>query len=201
MDSAFQAVGSAFQAVGLAVGVFDRMVEKSARKQQYKYEQKMKELEMISNSNLRDQYIYEMLLDKFLAPIEEAQNKIQNTAKHAQYLGEVVSYYYRDHNLSQEEAKILCSELRSLAVKITNAEALHELKIIYEAITDFVTLTAQFQHQERKYSISRAIRKNILDPLNTCIAKHQNFQRRIECYNTLEIFGKPRLEGNSQTTK
>jgi len=33
---------SAFQAVGLALGIFDRMVENSARKQQYKHEQKMK---------------------------------------------------------------------------------------------------------------------------------------------------------------
>jgi hypothetical protein len=109
----------AFQAVGLALGVFDRIVEKSARKQQYNHEHKMKELEMISHSNLRDQYVYEMLLDKFLAPIAEAQNSIPNTAKHAQYLAEVLGYYYRDHNLSQEEAKIICSELRTRAVKIT----------------------------------------------------------------------------------
>jgi hypothetical protein len=113
-------MNSAFQAVGLALGVFDPMVEArkqkyeheqkmkefdpmvEARKQQYKHEQKMKELEMISNSNLRDQYVYEMLLDKFLAPIEKAQNKIQDTAKHAQYLAEVLGYYYRDHSLSQE---------------------------------------------------------------------------------------------------
>lgn len=78
---------------------------------------------MISHSNLRDQYVYEMLLDKFLAPIAEAQNSIQNTAKHAQYLAEFLGYYYRDHNLSQEEAKIICSELRTMAVKITRAES------------------------------------------------------------------------------
>ena len=173
---------SAFQAVGLAFGLFDRMVEKSPRKQQYKHEQKMKELEIIYNSNLRDQYVYEMLLDKFLAPIEEAQSRIQDTAKHAQYIAEKLGYYYRDHKLSPEEAKIICSELRTIAVRITRAESLYELKIIYEAITDFVDFTAKFQHKERKYSISRALRKNILDPLNTCIGKHQNFIRRIECY-------------------
>lgn len=194
-------MNSAFQAVGLALGVFDRMVEKSARKQQYKHEQKMKELEIIANSSLRDQYVYEMLLDKFLAPIEEAQNRIQDTAKHAQYMAEVLAYYYRDHNLSQAEAKIICSELRTIAVRITNAESLYELKIIYEAITEFVDVTAKFQHKERKYSIGRELRQNILDPLNTCIGKYQNFQRRIECYNTWGDFEKTRLKDNSKTNK
>ncbi len=188
---------SAFQAVSLALGVFDYMVEKSARQQQYRHERKMKELEIISSSNLRDQYVYELLLDKFLSPIEEAQNRIQDAAKHAQYMAEVLSYYYRDHSLSQAEAKILCSELRTIAVRITSAESLYELKIIYEAITDFVDVTAKFQHKERKYSIGRELRKNILDPLNTCIGKYQNFQRRIESYNTWGNFEKPRLEGNS----
>jgi len=137
-----------------------------------------------------------MLLDKFLAPIDEAQNRIQDTAKHAQYIAELLGYYYRDHSLSQEEAKILCSELRTIAVKITKAESLYELKIVYEAITDFVDITAKFQHKERKYSIGRGLRKNILDPLNTCIGKYQNFQRRSECYNSWETVGKPRLESN-----
>jgi hypothetical protein len=77
-----------------------------------------------------------------LAPIAEAQNSIQNTAKHAQYMAEVLGYYYRDNNLSQEEAKIICSELRTRAVKITRAESLYELKIVYEAITNFVDITA-----------------------------------------------------------
>jgi hypothetical protein len=132
-------MNSAFQAVGLALGVFDRMVEKSARKQQYNHEPKMKELEIISHSNLRDQYVYEMLLDKFLAPIEKAQNSIQDTAKHAQYLAEVLGYYYREHNLSQEEGKIICSELRTMSVKITRAESLYssvdlsEVKLVAQA--------------------------------------------------------------------
>jgi secreted Zn-dependent insulinase-like peptidase len=72
---------SAFQAVGLAFGLFDRMVEKSARKQQYKHEQKMKELEIIYNSNLRDQYVYEMLLDKFLSLKSENIQLVEQYAK------------------------------------------------------------------------------------------------------------------------
>ena len=96
-------MNSAFQAVGLALGVFDRIVEKSARKQQYEHEQKMKEfdrmietrkqqyeheqkmkeLEMISHSNLRDQYVYEMFIDNFGVPIKKAQNKIQDAERYA----------------------------------------------------------------------------------------------------------------------
>ncbi|MGF1491196.1 MAG: hypothetical protein ACFBSC_01830 [Microcoleaceae cyanobacterium] len=177
--------------LGLAVGVLDRMLQASAQKHEYKHREKMKELEMISDSSLRDQYVYQILLDKFLAPIEEAQHTVQNTAKHAQYLAEVLSYYYKDHNLSKKEARVFSSELRNLAVKITQAESLYDLKIIYEALTSFVDLAHPFQHKERKYSISREIRKNILDPLNTCVAEYQNFQRRISCYQIQE---KPMIE-------
>lgn len=187
---------SAGSIMSLGLGVFGRLVEKSAQKQKYKHEEKMKELEIISDSNLRDQYVYQILLDKFLAPIEKAQHAIQDTAKHAQYLAEILSRYYKDHNLSQEEANIICHELRDLAVQITNSESLYDLKIVYEAITAFVDLTSPFQHQDRKYSISREIRKNILNPLNTSIANYQNFQRRISCY---EVQGKSTTINISKT--
>jgi hypothetical protein len=49
--------------------------------------------------------------------------------------------------------------------------------------------------------MSREIRKNILDPLNSCMAKYQIFPRRIDGYNPWETVGKPRLEGNYQTPK
>lgn len=51
---------------------------------------------MISHSNWRDQYVYEMLRDKFFAPIAEAQNSIPNTAKNAQDLAEVLGDNDRD---------------------------------------------------------------------------------------------------------
>jgi hypothetical protein len=167
------------------------MIQKSAQKQQLKYLKKIeelkitqKQLEIIDKSEGgRNFYVYQLLLDQFLAPIESAEQKIQNTAKYAQYYAEALAYHHHDHDLNQDDARIVSSELRSLAIEVTKAESLYELKIVYEAITSFVDLLAPYQHKERKYSISRNIRKNILDPLNDCIASHQNFQRRLDSYN------------------
>jgi len=59
-----------------------------------KHEERMAELQVISNSSLRDAYAQQLLLDRFLAPVENAQHSIQNAAKHAQYMAEVVNYYH-----------------------------------------------------------------------------------------------------------
>jgi len=64
-----------------------------------KHEERMAELQVISNSSLRDAYAQQLLLDRFLAPVENAQHSIQNAAKHAQYMAEVVNYYHHDHGL------------------------------------------------------------------------------------------------------
>jgi hypothetical protein len=148
------------------------------------HEQRMKELDIITNSSLRDQYAEQLLSDKILAPLENAQHKIQNTAKHAQYLAEVLGYHHSDHGLSLEEAQAISHELRILANILTGAESLYDLKLVYVAATLFNDQVASFRHTDRKYSLSRELRKNILDPLNTCIADHQNFQRRRDFYPT-----------------
>jgi hypothetical protein len=134
---------------------------------------------MISNSQVRDAYAQQLLLDKFLAPVENAQHQIQNAAKHAQYMAEIVNYYYQDHGTSKEQAREIARQFRALAIKISQIDSLYELKIMYQAITIFSSQLSRFQHRERKYSWEREIRKGILDPLNTCIAVEKNFQRRI----------------------
>jgi hypothetical protein len=144
-----------------------------------KHEERMAELQIISNSSLRDAYAQQLLLDRFLAPVENAQYSIQNAAKHAQYMAEVVNYYHHDHGCCQEQAQEISRQFRALAVKISQIDSLYDLKIIYQVVTVFTQQLSRFKHRERQYSWEREIRKGILDPLNTCIAVEKNFQRRV----------------------
>lgn len=86
-------------------GILEKFIDEAHADRRRKHEERMQELAMIANSSLRDDYIQQLLLDKFLAPVEKAQHKLQNTAQHAQWLAEKVNYYYYDHGASQEQAK------------------------------------------------------------------------------------------------
>ncbi len=86
-------------------GLLQSFIKEIHAEKDRKHQERMKELEIISNSNLRDQYVQQLLLDKFLAPVESAQHQIQNSAKHAQWLAEAFGYHYQDHGASQQEAK------------------------------------------------------------------------------------------------
>lgn len=163
-------------------GLLEKIIDEVAAGDRRKHEQKMKELSIIDNSNLRDEYVRQMLLDRFIAPIEKAQHDIQKTAMHAQYLAEMVNYYYYDHGLSKEQSKELATHLKTLAIKITQAESLYDLKFVYAVTTLFSDKISVFKHKERKYSLEREIRKGILNPLSTCIATERNFKRRIDLY-------------------
>ena len=162
------------------MGLVDKLMDELAAKDRREHEVRMKELQMIDNSSLRDEYVQQLLLDRFLAPIEEAQHVIQNTAKHAQYLAEAVAVYYQDHGLTQEQAIELSKQLRLLAIKITQVESLHELKLIYSVVTLFTDQVSEFHHRDRKYRMDHSIRKHMLDPLNTYIATERNFHRRLQ---------------------
>lgn len=170
----------------ILTGLLDKIIDEVSAEQRRQHELKIKELSIIESSNLRDAYVQQILLDKFLAPIEAAQHQIQNTAKHAQWMAEVLNYYFPDHGLNQEQAKELSTQLRLLAVKITYAESLYELKLIYTVATLFADTVSAFKHRDRNYSIEKAIRKGILDPLNTCIATEKNFQRRLDTLKPAE---------------
>jgi hypothetical protein len=163
-------------------GLIDKILGQIQEQEKREHEKKLQELNIIADSSLRDQLAAQLLMDKFLSPIENAQHTIQNTAKHAQYLAESIGYYYSYHGMNEQEAKEICSQFRSLAMKITESNTLYELKIIYRAITIFSDNISNFKHPNEKYSIIRSIRHNILDPLNTCIASYENFQRRSELF-------------------
>jgi hypothetical protein len=67
-----------------------------------------------------------------------------------------------------------------MAIKLTESNTLYDLKLVYRAITLFTDQISVFRHHDRKYAIERSIRKEILNPLNDCIATYKNFQRRSE---------------------
>ncbi|MDV3002485.1 MAG: hypothetical protein N5P05_004140 (plasmid) [Chroococcopsis gigantea SAG 12.99] len=154
--------------------ILDQFQEEERRKHQ----QKMQELSIIADSSLRDQLAAELLLERFLAPIEQAQYQIHDAAKHAQYMAEVIGFHYRDHGLRQEQANEVCKQFRFLAIQLTEVNSLYDLKLLYKAVTMFSEQISVFKHRERKYTIENEIRKGILDRLNGCIANYQNFQRR-----------------------
>jgi hypothetical protein len=150
---------------------------------QRRHEEKMAEIKLIANSELRDSYVQQIILDKFLYPVEKAQHELQNAAKHAQYMAEAVNYYYRDHGLTKEQTRDIAQQFRFLAIKVAQIDSLYDLKLVYEATTLFAHRMSEFKHHNREYSIENAIRKHILDKLGTCIAIENNFQRRLSCMN------------------
>jgi hypothetical protein len=159
-------------------GLLEKLIDEAHAERRRKHEERMQEIAMIANSNLRDDYVQQLLLDKFLAPIEKAQHKLQDAAKHAQWLAEMVNYYHHDHGATQEQGKEISGQLRILATKITEVNSLYDLKIIYKAATLFTHELSSFKHNDRKYSLERSVRDGILNILNTCIAVENNFQRR-----------------------
>ncbi len=155
-----------------------RILDQLQEEERRKHQQRMQELSIIADSNLRDQLAAELLLERFLAPIEQAQYQICDAAKHAQYMAEALGFHYRDHGLSQEQANEICKQFRFLAIQLTEVNSLYDLKLIYKAVTMFSEQISVFKHRERKYTIENEVRQGILDRLNSCIANYQNFQRR-----------------------
>ncbi|AMA08726.1 hypothetical protein [Picosynechococcus sp. PCC 73109] len=162
----------------VGVNLFDKILDQIQEQDQRRHEQKLKELSIISDSNLRSQLAMELLMDKILSSIEESQFQIQEAAKYAQYMAEVLGYYYADHGLNEEQANQLSFQFRLMAIQLTEANYLADLKLIYKAITLFLNEISHFKHKERKYSIEYGIRQEILNKLNTCITNYNNFQRR-----------------------
>jgi hypothetical protein len=94
-------------AAGCLPGLFSKIIDEVSAEQRRKHELKMRELFIIENSDLRNEYVQQILLDQLLSPIEEAQHQIQNTAKHAQWLAEIIHYHYSDHGLTLEQSQEL----------------------------------------------------------------------------------------------
>lgn len=165
-------------------GLLEKLIDEVGAEKRRRHEEKMKIINMISDSKLRDAYVNQLLLNKFfLDSSENAQKKVQNAAKHSQYLAEMINYYHRDHGATQEQGKEISTQLRVLAIKISKITSLEDLQVIYGAASLFTNQLSRFRHKEREYSLERSIRKSILNPLNDCIAIENNLRRRIALTN------------------
>lgn len=180
--------------VPMIAGLLDSIIEKVGAKDRHEHERRMKELQIIENSNLKDEYVKQLLLDRILYPVEKAQHDIQNAAKHAQWLSEIVLFHYKDHDLTQEQAYELSKQLKFLAIQITHADSLHDLKFVYAVITMFNNKVSVFKHSKREYSIHYNIRHHILNKLNSCIATGNNFKIREELMKLMAGQSLPVLE-------
>lgn len=161
-------------------GLLTSIIEEVGAKERRQHDLRMKELEIIDNSDLRNQYVQQLMLNRVLAPIEKAQHEIHDSAKHAQWLSEVIVYYHGDHRMDVKKAHELSRELKLLAIQITNADTLYDLKLVYQVTTLFNDKVFVFRHADPDCSIHKEIRKGVLNRLNTCIADTKNFQIRIE---------------------
>lgn len=166
--------------VPVIAGLLDSIIDELGAQDRRNHERRMKDLQIIENSNLKDEYVRQLLLDRILYPIEKAQHDIQDTAKHAQWLSEIVLFHYKDHGLTEEQAYELSKQLKLLAIQITHADSLRELKFVYAMVTMFNDRVSGFRHEKREFCIQYNIRHNILDKLNTCIATGNNFKVREE---------------------
>ncbi|WP_216595557.1 hypothetical protein [Myxosarcina sp. GI1] len=168
--------------------LLQNIIQETHAENKRRHEKKMAEINLIANSKLRDDYVRQLLLDKFLAPVDKAQSQIQSAAKHAQYMAESINYYYKDHQLTKEESRAVCEQFRFLAARIAQIDSLYDLKSLYHATTLFAHRMSEFKHSDRKYSIERAVRKHILDKLGDCIATEKNFQNRLSLINQTTIY-------------
>jgi hypothetical protein len=172
--------------VPILAGLLDSVIEELGAKERREHELRMKELQLIENSNLRDEYVQQLLLDRLLYPIEKAQHDIQTRAKHAQWLAHMITDQYKKHGLTKEQAEDLGQQFRLLAIQITNIDSLHDLRFTYAVTTIFVDRISKFRHKKFEESLEYSIRKKILNPLNTCIATQKNFELRLEAMNSLK---------------
>lgn len=164
-------------------GLLDSIIEELSAKDHRDHERRMKELQIIENSNLRDEYVQQLLLDRLLYPIEKTQHDIQTRAKHAQWLAHMITDRNKEHGLTREQAIELAQQFRLLAIQITNIDTLHDLRLVYAAVTILVDRISPFKHKEFEKSLEYSIRKKILNPLNTCVANQKNFEIRLETMN------------------
>lgn len=173
--------------VPVIAGLLDSIIDELGAQDRRNHERRMKDLQIIENSNLKDEYVRQLLLDRILYPIEKAQHDIQDTAKHAQWLAQIIVFYHREHGLTEEQAHDLAQQLKLLAIQITYVDSLHDLKFAYAVATIFSDKVSVFKHEKLEYRIDYNIREKILNRLNTCIATGNNFKIREELREQLSL--------------
>lgn len=60
--------------VPIIAGLLDSIIKELGAKDRREHERRMKELEIIENSSLKDEYVRQLLLNHILYPIEQAQH-------------------------------------------------------------------------------------------------------------------------------
>lgn len=175
-------------------GLLAAIIEEVGANEKREHEHRMKELELISNSGLRDVYVQQLMLNRLLYPVEQAQHEIHNSAKHAQWLSEMIVYHHAHHGMEMLTARELSRELKLLAIQIANANTLHELKLAYAIATLFNDKAFVFMHPDPKFSIHKEIREGILNRLNTCIATAKNFEMRRDLLGLLPVDSRQHAE-------
>ena len=173
-------IAGANMSIPIIAGLLDSIIDELGAKDRRNHERRMKDLQIIENSSLKDEYVRQLLLDRLLYPIEQAQNDIQDTAKHAQWLSQIILFYHQEHGLTEEQAHELARELKLLAIRITHVDTLHDLRFVYAVTTIFCDKVSVFKHEKLEYRLEYNIRDKILNRLNTCIAAGNNFQVKKE---------------------
>lgn len=126
-------------------GLLEKLMDEVGADKRRKHEERMKMITMIADSELRDAYVHQLLLNQFfLDSSENAQCRLQNAAKHSQWLAEMTNYYHHDHGATQEQGKEIATQLRLLAVKISTITSLDDLRVIYGATTLFTDQCQDF---------------------------------------------------------
>ncbi|MEI6882830.1 MAG: hypothetical protein WCK82_16040 [Bacteroidota bacterium] len=159
-------------------GLLNTIIKEIGAKDERENMRRIKELDIIQDSSVRDAFARQLLLDKILRPIEAMQHRIQGTAMHAQWLSGIITTHYRDHKMEEEEAREIASHLRQIAILVTNTSSLSDLKFTYEVITIFSDKISRFKHEKADFRLEFSIREKMLNPLNTCIAEANNFKIR-----------------------
>lgn len=161
-------------------GLLEKLINEAGAEKRRKHREQMATIKLISDSSLRDAYVQQLLLNQFfLNSSEKAQEKLQNAAKHAQWLAEKIGYHRQEHGATPEQIKDIATQLRFLAVNISRVDSVDDLQVIYKAATLFTDQVSQICHKEVKDLLVRSSREGILNPLNDCIAIENNLRHRI----------------------
>lgn len=96
---------------------------------------------------------------------------IHQTVKHAQYLSEVVTTYYRDHNCSYQEAEELGADLNQLAMEISMIRTTYDLRFMYKVVALYTYQISRFKHKKIKYRWNHSMREKMLNILSDCLSQ------------------------------
>ncbi len=68
--------------------------------------------------------------------------------KHCQYLSEIVTTYYKDHECSLKEAEKLEVELNQLGIELSMIRSVFDLRIMQKVVTLFTHQISRFKHRK-----------------------------------------------------